>query len=142
MEFSARQEMPKIIIATEYINGRATTATITVNHHRIKLMSVYFPHSGYADLHIEKMLQTNREAQEFQKEKHTNCGRRLQSRTGPRRRSGACQCWQTLNEGNNRGDWMKHWLMLQGHTALNHDVQKKAWKANDLQISYRDRETT
>ena len=25
----------------------------------------------------------------------------------------------TLNEGNKRGDWMKHWLMLQGYTALN-----------------------
>ena len=24
----------------------------------------------------------------------------------------------TLNEGNKRGDWMKHWLMLQGHRAL------------------------
>ena len=25
----------------------------------------------------------------------------------------------TLNERNKRGDWMKHWLMLQGYTALN-----------------------
>ena len=25
----------------------------------------------------------------------------------------------TLNEGNKRGDWMKHWMMLQGYTALN-----------------------
>ena len=25
----------------------------------------------------------------------------------------------TLNEGNNRGDWMNYWLMLQGYTALN-----------------------
>ena len=41
------------IIDTEYINERAITATIVVN--RIKLMSVYFTHSVYADHHIEKM---------------------------------------------------------------------------------------
>ena len=35
-----------------------------VNHHRIKLMSAYFPHSGYADHHFEKMYRTI--------EKHTN----------------------------------------------------------------------
>ena len=42
-------------IDTEYINERAITATIMVNHQRIKLMSVYFSHSGYADHHVEKM---------------------------------------------------------------------------------------
>ena len=25
----------------------------------------------------------------------------------------------TLNDGNKRGDWMRHWLMLQDYTALN-----------------------
>ena len=25
----------------------------------------------------------------------------------------------TLNEGNKRGDWMKHWMTLPGYTALN-----------------------
>ena len=43
------------IIDTEYINERAITTTIVVNHQRIKLMSVYFSHSKYADHHIEKM---------------------------------------------------------------------------------------
>ena len=41
------------IIDTEYINERAITATIVVNRQRIKLMSVYLTHSGYADNHIE-----------------------------------------------------------------------------------------
>ena len=45
----------KRINDTEYINERAITTTIMVNHHRIRLMSVYFHHSGYADHHIEKM---------------------------------------------------------------------------------------
>ena len=54
------------IIDTEYINERAITATIVVNHQRSKLMSVYFSHSGYADHHVETMNRTI--------EKHTtNC---------------------------------------------------------------------
>ena len=34
----------------------------------------------------------------------------------------------TLNEGNKRGDWMKHWLMLQGYTALNTMYRKTPQK--------------
>ena len=49
----------KRIIDTEYINERAITTTILVNRQHIKLMSVYFPHSKYADHHIEKMYKTN-----------------------------------------------------------------------------------
>ena len=43
------------IIDIEYINERAITAAIVVNRQRIKLVSVYFTHSRYADHHIEKM---------------------------------------------------------------------------------------
>ena len=51
---------------TEHINERAITTTNVVNRQQIKLMSVYFPHPGYADHHIEKMYKTI--------EKHTaNC---------------------------------------------------------------------
>ena len=46
------------IIDTEYINERAISTTIVVNHQRIKLMSVYFSHSWYADHHTEKMYKT------------------------------------------------------------------------------------
>ena len=45
----------KRIIDTDYINERAIKTTILVNRRRIDLMSVYFPHSKYADHHIEKM---------------------------------------------------------------------------------------
>ena len=48
----------KRIIDTEYIDERATTTTILVNRQHIKLMSVYFPHSKYADHHVEKMYKT------------------------------------------------------------------------------------
>ena len=48
----------KRIIDTEYINERAITTTILVNRQHINLMSVYFPHSKYADHQIEKMYKT------------------------------------------------------------------------------------
>ena len=50
------------IIDTEYTNERAITTTILVNRQHIKLMSVYFHHSKYADHYIEKIdVQNNRE---------------------------------------------------------------------------------
>ena len=48
----------KRINDTEYISERAITTSITVNHQRIMLMSVYCPYSVYADHHIEKMYRT------------------------------------------------------------------------------------
>ena len=58
----------KRIIDTEYINERAITTTILVNRQRIKLTSVYFPNSGYADHHVEKMYRRI--------EKHTNSSKK------------------------------------------------------------------
>ena len=41
-----------------------------------------------------------------------------------------CMCVgrDTLNEGNKRGDWMKHWMMLQGYTALDTMYRKTPQK--------------
>ena len=49
----------KRIIDTEYINERAITTTILVNRQHIKLMSVYFPHSKYADSPHREEVQNN-----------------------------------------------------------------------------------
>ena len=46
------------IIDIEYINERAITTKILETRHHIKLMSVYFHHSKYADHNIEKMYKT------------------------------------------------------------------------------------
>ena len=107
-------------IDTEYINERAISTAILVNRQRIKLMSVYFSHSGYADHHIEKMYRTI--------EEHTeNCisyipiiGGDFNAELGLGHGNECISVGRyTLNEGNKRGDWMKHWLVLQGYTALN-----------------------
>ena len=117
------------IIDTEFINERAITATIVVSRQRIKLMSVYFPHSGHADHHIEKMYKTI--------EKHTaNCKRYMPIIGGDFNAelgSGqGTECTSvgryTLNEGNKRGDWTRHCLMFQDYTALNMMYRKTLQK--------------
>ena len=79
-----------------------------------------FPHSQYADHHIEKMYKTI--------EKHmTHCdkyipiiGGDFNAELGPGKGTERKSVGRyTLNEGNKRGDWLKSWLMLQDYTALN-----------------------
>ena len=91
------------IIDTEYINERTITATIVVNRQRIKLMSVYFSHLGYADHQIEKMYKTI--------EKHTTkCKRYIfvvggdfNAEQGPGHTTECISVGRyTLNEGNKR----------------------------------------
>ena len=75
-------------------------------------------HSGYADHHIENMYKVV--------EKHTeNCKRYIPLNGGDFNAElvgHGNECISvgryTLNEGNKRGDWMKHWMMLQGYTSF------------------------
>ena len=111
--------MAKRINDTEYINELAITTTIIINHHRIKLMSVYFLHSGHADYHIEKMYRTIEEHTNSSKKSIQIVGGDFNAELGPgygveRVSVGP----HTLNEGNKRGDWMKQWL-IQNFMALN-----------------------
>ena len=50
----SEQKVAKEINWTKYISKRVIATFITINRQRITLMSVYMPHSGYADQHIEK----------------------------------------------------------------------------------------
>ena len=117
------------IIDTEYINKRAITTTILVNRQHIKLMSVYFPHSTYADHRIEKMYKTI--------EKHVaHCdkcipiiGGDFNAELGPGKGTERKSVGRyTLNEGNKSGDWMKSWLILKDYTALNTMFRKTSQK--------------
>ena len=120
--------MRKRITWTEYIIERAIATVIIVNSQRIMLMSVYFPHSGYADHHIEKMYRTI--------EKHTKSWKNIQIigrdfnaelglgtdvepvSVGP----------YTLKESNKRGDWLKQWM--QNQVALGTMYRKMPEKQN------------
>ena len=58
------KKMRRRVNWTDFISERAIAASITVNKQLVLLMSVYFPHSGYADHHVEKAYRAI--------EKHTN----------------------------------------------------------------------
>ena len=128
MRIWVQQQEPATALPTT-VNERAITTTIVVNRQRIKLMSVYFPHLGYADHHIEKMYKTI--------EKHTaNCKRYIpivggdfNAELDPDTEQNVLSVGRyTLNKGNKRGDWMKHWLMLLDYTALNTMYRKTLGK--------------
>ena len=119
----------KRIIDTEYINERAITTTILVSCQHIKLMSVYFPHSKYADHHIEKMYKTIENNMVHSNKYIPNIGGSFNVEVGfgkgtERKSVGR----YTLNESNKRGDWLKSWLMLNDYSALNTMFRKTPQK--------------
>ena len=117
------------LIDTESINERAITTSIMVNHHRIKLMSVYFPHSGYADHHIEKMYRTTEKHMTNNKKCIPIIGLDFNAELGPGKGTECKSVGKyTLNESNKRGDWLKSWLMLNDYSALNTMFRKTPQK--------------
>ena len=119
----------KRIIDTEYINERAITTTILVNRQHIKLMSVYFPHSKYADHHVEKMYKTIEKHMLNNKKYIPIIGGDFNAELGPGKGTECKSVGRyTLNESNKRGDWLKSWLMLNDYSALNTMFRKTPHK--------------
>ena len=119
----------KRIVDTNYISERAIKATIMVNRRRIDLMSVYFPHSKYADHHVEKMYKTIEKHMPNDKKCIPIIGGDFNAELGP---GSGSECKSvgkhTLNESNKRGDWMKSWLMINDYSALNTMFRKTPQK--------------
>ena len=92
-------------------------------------MSENITHSGYADHHIEKMYRTIEENTDNCKRYIPTIGGDFNAELGPGH-GNECKSVRryTLNERNKKGDWMKHWMMLQGYTALNTMYRKTAQK--------------
>ena len=119
----------KRIIDTEYINERAITTTILVNRQHIKLMSVYFPHSKYADHHIEKIYKTIEKHMVHNNKYIPVIGGDFNAELGPGKGTERKSVGRyTLNESNKRGDWLKSWLMLNDYSALNTMFRKTPHK--------------
>ena len=103
------------IVDTEFFNEWAITATIVANRQRIKLMSVYFAHSGDADHHVEQMCKMIEKHTTNYKKYMPIVGGDFNAELGPGHGTKFASVGRhTLNDGNKRGDWMKLWLMLQG----------------------------
>ena len=119
----------KRIIDIEYVNERAITTTFLVNRQHVKLMSVFFQHSRYADHHIEKMHKTNEKHMLNNNKYIPIIGGDFNAELGPGK---GTECKSvvnyTLNESNKRGDWLKSWLMLNDYSALHTMFRKTPYK--------------
>ena len=127
---------------TEYIIERAITTTILVNRQHIKLMSVYFPHSKYADHHVEKMYKTIEKHMVHNNKYIPTIGGDFNAELGPGKGTERkCVGRYTLNESNKRGDWLKSRLMLNDYSALNTMFRKTPQKQTSFVSPKRERKT-
>ena len=109
---------------------------ITVNKQRIMLMSVSFPHTGYADHHVEKAYRSIEKFAKSTKHIQTVVGD-FNAVLGPGIRKERLSVGpNTLKESNKCGDWMKQWLMVQKYVALN-TIYKKARQTGYIPHSQR-----
>ena len=98
---------------------RIVAMLISVNKHPIVLMSVYMPHSGYADHHVEKVYKTINKMLEGEKGMKI-IGGDFNAELGPGEGLELSAVGHyTLNKGNCRGEWMTQWLLQNKLVALN-----------------------
>ena len=137
LDFMLNRKWRQEIIDTEYINERAITATIVVNHQRIKLMSVYFSHSGYADHHVENMYRTIKKTTNYTKHAYQLLVEiSLLSQPGC---GTDCRCWKTHTQRKKQERWLDDTLTdVTQFYSTQHDVLKESWETNDLQITRRN----
>ena len=115
------------------MNERAISTTIVVNRQRIKLMSVYFPHSGYADHHIEKMYKT---ITENYKRYIPIIGGDFNAELGPGHGNECISVGRyTLNEGNKNRRLDETLADVTRLHNTQYDVQENTSETNDLRFS-------
>ena len=104
---------------------RVVAMSISINKQPIVLVSVYMPHSGYADHHFEKVHKTI--AKMIEREKSMKIiGGDFNAELGPGEVLELSAVGHyTLNKGNNRGEWMTQRLLQNKLVALN-TMYKKA----------------
>ena len=98
---------------------RVVAMSISVNKQPIVLMSVYMPHSGYADHHVEKVHKTITKMIEREKSMKI-IGGDFNAELGPGEGLELSAVGHyTLSKGNCRGEWMTQWLLQNKLVALN-----------------------
>ena len=97
---------------------RVVAMSISVNKHPVVLMSVYLPHSGYADHHVEKTYKTIIDT--IKKEKCAKIiGGDFNDELGPGEGVELSAVGHyTVNKVNVRGEWMTQWLLENRLVAL------------------------
>ena len=107
---------------------RVVAMSISINKHPIVLMSVYLPHIGYADHHVEKVYKTITKMIEGEKGMKI-IGGDFNAELGPGEGLELSAVGHyTLNKGNCRGEWMTQWLLQNKLVALNTMYKKVSQK--------------
>ena len=111
---------------------RVVAASISVNKQPIILVSVYMPHSGYPDHHVEKTYKTITTA--IEKDKSMKIiGGDLNAELCPGEGVELSSVGHyTLNKSNGRGEWMTQWLLENNLVELNTMYNKSPQK----QVTY------
>ena len=107
---------------------RVVAMSISVNKQPIVLMSVYMPHSGYPDHHVENIYKTITTT--IEKDKSMKIiGGDFNAELGPGEGIELSAVGHyTLNKANCRGEWLTQWLLENSLVALNtmyKKIQKK-----------------
>ena len=105
----SEQKVAKEINWTKCISEWVNAAFITINRQRITLMSVYMPHSGYADQHIEKLMIWSTESLSLPG--HVHHWRTFQrwAWTGHRSREIECGTIYTQRSKHKENGWNNGW---------------------------------
>ena len=111
---------------------RVVALSISVNKQPLTLMSVYMPHSGYPDHHVEETYKTILST--IEKDKSMKIiGGDFNAELGPGEGIELSSVGHnTLNKANCRGEWMTQWLLENNFVALNTMYRKTPQK----QITY------
>ena len=111
---------------------RIVAMLISVNKHPIVMLSVYLPHSGYADHHVEKVYRTVAKIMEGEKGMKI-IGGDFNAELGPGEGLElAAVGHYTLNKGNCRGEWMTQWVLENKMVAFKHNVQEGTTETGDV----------
>ena len=112
---------------------RVVAMSISIYKHPVVLMSVFLPHSGFADHHVERTYKTIIDT--IKKEKCAKIiGGDFNAELGPGEGVElSAVVHYTLNKVNGRGEWMTQWLLENKLVALNTMYQKIPQK----QVTYR-----
>ena len=82
---------------TDYISERVIATSVSINNSFDLLICVFFPHSIFADRHVEK---AHRATEKYTKSKIAG-GESVLDRIHSKRET---------RVGNKRGDWIKQWV--------------------------------
>ena len=111
-----QKQWKRRIIKTDCVSERLIVTVARHEHRKIVLASENSPHTGCTDVHIDKMFKCV--AEHCNKRYTTIMGGHFNAQFGVCEEQGCGHVGRHSYGDTNRGVWMKQWLMVQDHIAL------------------------